>query len=103
MGRAHHTTCLIPPPPPCSLSNVGTIGGTYLSPVLLAPQVAIVALGRIARVPRYAPAVGGGDAIVPAHILTASMSADHRFVDGATVARWARAWRLLLEDPAKIG
>lgn len=36
------------------LSNIGTIGGTYMDPKIVPPQVAIGAIGRIQKVPRYA-------------------------------------------------
>ena len=36
-----------------SLSNIGSIGGTYAKPVILPPEVAIGALGKIYTVPRY--------------------------------------------------
>lgn len=36
-----------------SLSNIGTIGGTYASPLLVVPEVAIAAIGRLQTVPRY--------------------------------------------------
>lgn len=36
-----------------TLSNIGNIGGTYASPVLFLPQVAIAAIGKVQRVPRY--------------------------------------------------
>ena len=36
-----------------SLSNIGNIGGTYMSPVINAPQVAIGAMGKIQKLPRF--------------------------------------------------
>lgn len=90
-----------------TLSNIGTIGGTYASPVLFVPQVAIGAIGKIQKVPRYAstlpashPAAKAGDATpVPAHIMTVSWAADHRVVDGASMARFSNTWKRMLENP----
>ena len=80
-----------------TLSNIGALGGTAMAPVLVAPQVAIAALGRIARVPRFA--APDSALVVPAHIMPISLSADHRVVDGATVARFVAALRGYLESP----
>lgn len=93
---------------PCSLSNIGTIGGTYAAPVIPAGTAAIGALGKISKMPRYAstlPGAGkaggsGEDPLVPAHIMQVSWSADHRFVDGATMARFTRTWTSMIESPA---
>jgi len=53
-NHAAHSTSTIPPPSPAivsaRLSNIGTIGGTYASPVLFMPQVAIGAIGKITKV-----------------------------------------------------
>ena len=80
-----------------TLSNVGALGGTHLAPVLVVPQVAIAALGRTARVPRFASPESS--AVVAAHILPLSLAADHRVVDGASVARFAAALKAALENP----
>ena len=103
-----YLTSIHSPSLPRSLSNIGTIGGTYASPVLFTPQVAIGALGKIVKSPRYAStlpsgagkaAAGKEDPIVPAHIMTVSWAADHRVVDGASMARFSNAWKRLLESP----
>lgn len=81
--------------------------------MLFAPQVAIGAIGKITKLPRYAstlpgaaPAKGASsaaaDPIVPAHVMTVSWSADHRVVDGATMARFGNAWKRLLENPTLL-
>ncbi|PIA14786.1 hypothetical protein COEREDRAFT_46089 [Coemansia reversa NRRL 1564] len=85
-----------------TLSNVGMIGGTYLSPVLVDSEVCIGAIGKIQRLPRFETTVVDGlpvEKVVPKHILVASWSADHRVVDGATMARFAVFYKSLLEHP----
>lgn len=77
------------------ISNIGAIGGTYASPVLVVPQVAIGALGKTQRVPRYDTAGN----IIPVHIMQVSWAADHRVVDGATMARFSNAMKDYLEQP----
>ncbi len=94
----------------CSISNIGTIGGTYASPIIPPPNVAIGAIGRITKVPRYAStlpgatkgAPGAADALVPAHIMAVSWTADHRVIDGATIARFSNAWKGYLEQPSTM-
>ncbi len=79
-----------------TFSNIGAIGGTYASPVLNLPSVTIAALGKTQRLPRF---VGESDDITAAHIMNVSWAADHRVVDGATMARFSNAWRGYLQDP----
>jgi len=81
-----------------SLSNIGSIGGTYAKPVILPPQVAIGALGKMMTVPRYNDS---GD-LRPAQIMNVSWSADHRCIDGATMARFSNTWKGFLETPASM-
>ncbi|KAI6234149.1 Dihydrolipoamide acetyltransferase component of pyruvate dehydrogenase complex [Aphelenchoides fujianensis] len=81
-----------------TLSNIGIIGGTYASPVIFPPQVAIGALGRIRKLPRY----DRHDQLVPAHVMNVSWAADHRFVDGATMARFSNRLKEFLENPALL-
>lgn len=81
-----------------SLSNIGSIGGTYAKPVILAPEVAIGALGKIYTVPRYSPSGN----LQPTHVMNVSWSADHRCIDGATMARFSNIWKGYLESPASM-
>ena len=83
-----------------TLSNVGAVGGTHLAPVLVVPQVAIAALGRAARVPRFAAA--DSLAVVAAHVMPVSISADHRVVDGAAVARFTAVLKGYIENPVSM-
>jgi len=85
-----------------TLSNVGAIGGggTYMSPIVTPPQVAIGALGQIQRLPRFV--TNTSNEIEEAHICTVSWAADHRVVDGATVARFHQSWKEYMEDPIRL-
>ncbi|KAJ2655641.1 hypothetical protein IWW48_005439 [Coemansia sp. RSA 1200] len=85
-----------------TLSNVGMIGGTYLSPVLVSSEVCIGAIGKTQRLPRFETTIVDGnpvEQVVPRHILVTSWSADHRVVDGATMARFATLYKQLIEYP----
>ncbi|CAI4225751.1 unnamed protein product [Auanema sp. JU1783] len=81
-----------------TLSNIGAIGGTYASPVVFPPQVAIGAIGRVQKVPRF----DRHDNVVAAHVMNVSWSADHRVVDGATMARFGNRWKYYLEHPSAM-
>ena len=78
-----------------TVSNIGNIGGTYLSPVITAREVAILGIGRM----RTVPAFDDRDNVVKRQVCNFSWSADHRVVDGATMARAADFGRRLLEEP----
>ncbi|XP_016924266.2 lipoamide acyltransferase component of branched-chain alpha-keto acid dehydrogenase complex, mitochondrial [Drosophila suzukii] len=79
-----------------SLSNIGVIGGTYTHPCIMAPQVAIGAMGRTKAVPRF----NDKDEVVKAYIMSVSWSADHRVIDGVTMASFSNVWKQYLEQPA---
>ncbi|XP_029674221.1 lipoamide acyltransferase component of branched-chain alpha-keto acid dehydrogenase complex, mitochondrial isoform X1 [Formica exsecta] len=81
-----------------SLSNIGVIGGTYTKPVILPPQVIIGAFGRAQRLPRF----DDEGNVVPAHIMSVSWSADHRVLDGVTVAKFSNLWKHYVENPVHL-
>ncbi|KAJ3182781.1 hypothetical protein HDU87_008120 [Geranomyces variabilis] len=90
-----------------TLSNVGNIGGTLLHPVLVSSEVCIGAIGRIQRLPQFDtvvdPETGNKKEVVVAkEILNVSFNADHRVIDGATVARFVSVWKNYLEHPATM-
>ncbi|WCJ23463.1 Dihydrolipoyllysine-residue acetyltransferase component of pyruvate dehydrogenase complex [Euphorbia peplus] len=78
-----------------TLSNIGSIGGKFGAPIVNLPEVAIIALGRIQKVPQYAD---DGN-VYPSSIMTVNIGADHRVVDGATVARFCNEWKQFIEKP----
>ncbi|XP_070563800.1 lipoamide acyltransferase component of branched-chain alpha-keto acid dehydrogenase complex, mitochondrial-like isoform X2 [Ptychodera flava] len=81
-----------------TFSNIGTIGGTYAKPVLMLPEVAIGALGKIQALPRF----DENDQVYKAHLMNVSWSADHRVIDGATMARFSNLWKSYVENPASM-
>lgn len=81
-----------------TLSNIGSIGGTYAKPVIMPPEVAIGAIGRIQEVPKF----DKDDNIYKAYIANVSWSADHRVIEGATMARFSNLWKSYLENPASM-
>ena len=79
-----------------SVSSVGNIGGRYFVPTILRPQVAIIAIGKAHT---YAKYFEDKDAFFPAEAINFSISADHRILDGATVAKFATRMKQLIENP----
>ncbi|GJC92372.1 2-oxoacid dehydrogenase acyltransferase [Colletotrichum higginsianum] len=80
-----------------TVSNIGNIGGTYLSPVIVDKEVAILGIGRMRAVPAFEGE--DSDRVVRKHVCNFSWSADHRVVDGATMARAAEVVRRVVEEP----
>lgn len=103
-----------------TLSNIGTIGGKFGSPLINVPEVAIIAMGRIQKMPHF----DEDGNVYPASIMTVSIleslapyanilgvvanvvccpqvniGADHRVLDGATVAKFCNEWKLFMEKP----
>lgn len=78
-----------------TVSNIGSIGGTAVAPVIVPPQVGILGIGRARAVPAFGE---DGVSVVRKEECVFSWSADHRVVDGATAARCAEEVRGLLED-----
>jgi pyruvate dehydrogenase E2 component (dihydrolipoamide acetyltransferase) len=76
-----------------SISSLGGIGGTYFTPIINAPEVAILGVCRSTTRP-----VWDGKAFAPRLILPLSLSWDHRVVDGASAARFNAYLASLLAD-----
>lgn len=80
-----------------TITNWGSIGGTYGMPIINYPEAAILGLGRI----QEKPVVKDGK-IVVRKMLPLSISFDHRVVDGAQVARFLDDLVRYLEDPNSL-
>jgi 2-oxoisovalerate dehydrogenase E2 component (dihydrolipoyl transacylase) len=81
-----------------SVSSVGNIGGKYFSPVILGPQSAIIAIGKAHKTPKYT-GNGSEHAWEPMETISFSIAADHRVLDGATVARFSQLMKKYIENP----
>ena len=68
-----------------SISNLGGIGGTYFTPIINAPEVAILGMSRSVMEP-----VWTGDSFEPRLMMPLSLSYDHRVIDGANAIRFLR-------------
>ncbi|MCB9844591.1 MAG: 2-oxo acid dehydrogenase subunit E2 [Phycisphaeraceae bacterium] len=80
-----------------TISNLGMFGVSHFTAIINPPQTAILAVG--AAVER--PVVQNGQ-IVAGHVMTMTMSSDHRVIDGAMAAQYLATVRELLEKPATL-
>jgi pyruvate dehydrogenase E2 component (dihydrolipoamide acetyltransferase) len=80
-----------------TVTNYGSIGGTFGVPVINYPQTAILGIGRILETP-----VVKDGRIVIGHVLPLSLSVDHRIVDGAQAARFIARVMEFLKDPVSL-
>lgn len=81
-----------------TISNLGAIGGTYSTPIVNVPEVAILLVGRS----RKLPVVMDDDSIKPRLMMPLSLAYDHRLVDGATAARFLNDIIAYLEAPSRL-
>ncbi|WP_413616534.1 dihydrolipoyllysine-residue acetyltransferase [Halomonas cupida] len=81
-----------------SISNIGALGGTYAAPIINAPEVAIVAIGKTQWLPRF----NEHDEVVKRAIMTVTWGGDHRLLDGGTIARFCNRWKGYLEQPESM-
>ncbi len=80
-----------------SISNLGGIGGTYFTPIVNSPEVAILGISRSFYEPQYKDGQ-----LVPRLMLPLSLSYDHRVIDGADGIRFLRWIVEAIENPLKI-
>jgi 2-oxoisovalerate dehydrogenase E2 component (dihydrolipoyl transacylase) len=78
-----------------TLSNIGSIGGTYVAPVIVEKELAILGMGKM----RTMPVFGPDGQVIAKQVVNFSWSADHRVIDGATMARAAEVVRGFVENP----
>jgi pyruvate/2-oxoglutarate dehydrogenase complex dihydrolipoamide acyltransferase (E2) component len=80
-----------------TVTNFGTEGGRFATPIVRPPQVAILGFGAV----RVRPVVDG-DTIVAAPTLPVSLSADHRVVDGRDATGFLERVLTVLRDPSQL-
>lgn len=78
----------------CTITNIGSAGGQWFTPVINHPEVAILGIGRIAE-----KAIVKNGEIVAAPVLALSLSFDHRMIDGATAQNALNHIKRLLNNP----
>jgi pyruvate dehydrogenase E2 component (dihydrolipoamide acetyltransferase) len=77
-----------------SITNIGSAGGMFFTPIINYPEVAILGVGRITE----RPIIQNGE-VVPAHMMALSLSFDHRVIDGALAQNFINRLKRLLENP----
>jgi pyruvate dehydrogenase E2 component (dihydrolipoamide acetyltransferase) len=80
-----------------TITNIGSAGGMFFTPVINYPEVAILGTGRITE----KPIVNDGQ-IIAAHMMALSLSFDHRLIDGATAQKFLNEIKRLLADPEQF-
>jgi 2-oxoisovalerate dehydrogenase E2 component (dihydrolipoyl transacylase) len=80
-----------------TITSLGALGGIVSTPVINAPEVAIIGVNKIVDRPVYV-----GDALVRRQVMNLSSSFDHRVIDGADAAAFIQTIRRLLETPALL-
>lgn len=77
-----------------TITNIGSAGGMFFTPVINYPEVAILGVGRITKKP-----IERNGEVVIAPIMALSLSIDHRLIDGATAQYFVNYIKQVLEDP----
>lgn len=77
-----------------TITNIGSAGGMFFTPIINFPEVAILGTGRITE----KPVVKNGE-IVAAPVMALSLSFDHRLIDGATAQNFMNYIKQLLANP----
>lgn len=80
-----------------TISNLGAVGGTYSTPIINPPEVAILLAGRSRILPQYV-----NDQLQPRLMLPLSLTYDHRIVDGAAAARFLNDVKRYLANPGRL-
>ncbi|HXD27574.1 MAG TPA: 2-oxoglutarate dehydrogenase, E2 component, dihydrolipoamide succinyltransferase [Arthrobacter sp.] len=83
-----------------SITNIGSVGALFDTPIINQPQVAILGTGAIVKRPMVVTGPDGDDTIAIRHMMYLSLTYDHRLVDGADAGRFLQTLRKRLEEGA---
>jgi len=83
-----------------SITNIGSVGALFDTPIINQPQVAILGTGAIVKRPMVIQDADGNDVIAIRHMMYLSLTYDHRLVDGADAGRFLQTLRTRLEEGA---
>ncbi len=80
-----------------TITNIGSVGGLYATPIINHPEVAILGMYKIQTKP-----VWDGEQFVPAEFMNFSITCDHRLIDGAVAANFMKAFIHRIENPSAL-
>jgi len=81
-----------------TISNIGSAGGAWFTPIINYPEVAILGIGRIEK----QPVIDDNEELVIGNMLKISLSFDHRLIDGMTAQMAVNELKRLLKDPERL-
>lgn len=80
-----------------TVTNIGSVGGLYATPIINHPEVAIFGMYKIAERPVFE-----GDKVVKAHFMNFTITCDHRLIDGAVAANFMKSFISRIENPSHL-
>jgi pyruvate dehydrogenase E2 component (dihydrolipoamide acetyltransferase) len=80
-----------------SITNIGSVGGTYATPIINHPEVAILGMYKISKRPLWT-----GTEFKPVDVMNVTITADHRLIDGAVAANFLKSFVGRLENPGML-
>lgn len=80
-----------------TITNIGSVGGTYATPIINHPEVAILGMYKIEHKP-----VWDGEKFIPEQVMNFTITCDHRLIDGAVAANFMKAFVSRIENPSHL-
>lgn len=80
-----------------TITNIGSVGGTYATPIINHPEVAILGMYKIENKP-----VWDGEKFIPEQVMNFTITCDHRLIDGAVAANFMKAFVSRIENPSHL-
>lgn len=80
-----------------TITNIGSVGGTYATPIINHPEVAILGMYKLQHKP-----VWNGKEFVPEQVMNYTITCDHRLIDGAVAANFMKAFAGRIENPSRL-
>lgn len=80
-----------------TVTNIGSVGGLYATPIINHPEVAIFGVYKIQHKPHW-----NGKEFVPVQVMNFTITCDHRLIDGAVAANFMKAFVARIENPAQL-
>ena len=80
-----------------TVTNIGSVGGLYATPIINHPEVAIFGMYKLQERPIFV-----GDQVRKAHFMNFTITCDHRLIDGAVAANFMKAFVARIENPSQL-